>query len=251
MVLLRNNARHLKVILWLQMSVFDSLLNTVWQVARSEEDFLTEFAKLSCDVERAEKILDLPQLQDFCVTDGFSGKCETRSEELRLLGDKLYLQATASASVTEDAKRILQLYTSAIKLAPHGSMCLARSYGGRSHVLFYMGFIDLALEDVKRALKSQLPQADAIKLLSLAASCHQTNGTWDKAEESLKEALDKLRNSVLENNVKATITGKIVAQLKAINESKQRDKSKVRLKVREKCLTYGPELTLFSLANFC
>jgi tetratricopeptide (TPR) repeat protein len=211
------------------MSLFDSLLNTVWQVARSEEDFLTDFAKLSCDVERAEKILALPQLQDFCMTDGFSGKCETRSEEQRLLGDELYLEATASASVTDDAKRVLQLYTSAIKLAPQGTACLARSYGGRSQVLLYMGFIDLALEDVKRALKSQLPQQDAIKLLSLAASCHQQNCAWDQAEETLKEALEKLRNSELENNVKAAVTGKITAQLKMINDSKQRDKSKVRL----------------------
>ena len=222
------------------MSVFDSLLNTVWQIARTEEDFLTEFAKLSCDVERAEKVLALPQLQDFRVTDGFSGKCETRSEELRLLGDKLYLEATAtasaSASVTDDAKRVLQLYTSAIKLAPHGSMCLARSYGGRSQVLLYMGLIDLALEDLQRALKSQLPQQDAIKLLSLAATCHLQNCAWEQAEESLKEALDKLRNSELENNVKAVMTGKITAQLKLIRESKQRDKSKVRLKARHKYL---------------
>jgi len=210
------------------MSVFDSLLNAVWQIARTEEDFLTEFAKLSCDLERAEKILALPQLQDFRVTDGFSGKCETRSEELRLLGDNLYLEAAASASVTDDAKRVLQLYTSAIKLAPHGSMCLARSYGGRSQVLLNMGFIDLALEDMKRALKSQLPQQDAIKLLSLVAVCHQQNCAWDQAEESLKEAVEKLRNSELENNIKAAMSGKISAQLKIIKESRQRDKSKVR-----------------------
>lgn len=214
------------------MSVFDSLLNAVWQIARTEEDFLTEFAKLSCDLERAQKILAIPQLQDFRVTDGFSGKCETRSEELRLLGDKLYLEATASASVTDDAKRVLQLYTSAIKLAPHGSMCLARSYGGRSQVLLNMGFIDLALEDLKRALKSQLPQQDTIKLLSLAAACHQQNCAWDQAEESLKEAVEKLRDSELENNVKAAMTGKITAQLKIIKESRQRDKSKVRLNAR-------------------
>lgn len=220
------------------MSVFDSLLNTVWQIARTEEDFLTEFAKLSCDVERAEKILALPQLQDFRVTDGFSGKCETRSEELRLLGDKLYLEATAlvSTSVIDDAKRVLQLYTSAIKLAPHGSMCLARSYGGRSQVLLYMGVVDLALEDLKRALKSRLPLQDAIKLLSLAAACHQQNCAWEQAEKSLKEALDKLLNSELENNVKAEMTEKISAQLKIIKESKERDKSKVRLNATHKCL---------------
>jgi len=214
------------------MSVFDSLLNTVWQIARTEKDFLTEFAKLSCDLERAQKILAILQLQDFSVTDGFSGKCETRSEELRLLGDKLYLEATASASVTEDAKRVLQLYTSAIKLAPHGSMCLARSYGGRSQVLLNMGFIDLALEDLKRSLKSQLPQQDTIKLLSLEAACYQRNCAWDQAEESLKEAVEKLRDSDLENNVKAAMTGKITAQLKIIKESRQRDKSKVRLNAR-------------------
>lgn len=214
------------------MSVFDSLLNTVWQIARTEEDFLIEFAKLSCDLERAEKILALPQLQDFRVTDGFSGKCETRSEELGLLGDKLYLDATASASVTDDAKRVLQIYNSAIKLAPHGNMCLARSYSGRSQVLLHMGFIDLALEDMKRALKSQLPQQDAIKLLSLVAAYHQQNCAWDQAEESLKEALNKLRNSELENNVKAAMTGKITAQLKIIKESRKRDKSKVRLNAR-------------------
>jgi tetratricopeptide (TPR) repeat protein len=95
-----------------------------------------------------------------------------------------------------------------------------------------MGFIDLALEDLKRALKSQLPQQDAIKLLSLAAACHQQNCAWDQAEESLKEAVEKLRNSELENNVKAAMTGKITAQLKIIKESKQRDKSKVRLNAR-------------------
>jgi tetratricopeptide (TPR) repeat protein len=99
-----------------------------------------------------------------------------------------------------------------------------------------MGVIDLALEDLKRALKSQLPPQDAIKLLSLAAACHQQNCAWEQAEKSLKEALDKLRSSEMENNVKAEMTGKITAQLNIIKESKERDKLKVRLNARHKCL---------------
>jgi tetratricopeptide (TPR) repeat protein len=213
------------------MSVFDSLLSTVWQIARNEEDFLTTFARLTCDKERAEKVLALPQLKDFCVTDGFSGKCESRAEELRLMGDQLHLETASSTADSGDTatKQVLALYTSAIKLAPHGSMCLARSYKGRSQVLLRIGYTDLALEDAKRALGFQLPQQEAIKLLSLSAACYQENCTWDQAEKALQEALDKLRNSELENDVKASMTGEIISQLKTIDRIKQQDKSKVRL----------------------
>jgi tetratricopeptide (TPR) repeat protein len=209
------------------MSAFDSLLNTVWQVARNEEDFLTTFARLQCDKDRAETILALPQLQDFCVTDDFSGKCETRAEELRLLGDKCYLATTVSTSDPADVKPALELYTSAIKLAPHGSRSLAQSYYGRSQVLLRLGYTGLALEDAERALRFQLPQQDAIRLLIFTAFCHQQKRAWVQAEEALHEALNKLRNSELENNIKATITGEITAQLKTINESREEDKSKV------------------------
>jgi hypothetical protein len=44
--------------------------------------------------------------------------------------------------------------------------------------------------------------------------------------------VEKLRNSELENNVKAAMTGKITAQLKIIKENRQRDKPKVRLNAR-------------------
>jgi tetratricopeptide (TPR) repeat protein len=213
------------------MSIFDSLLNKVWQIARNEEDFMKTFARLTCDRERAEKVLALPQLQDFCVTDDFSGKCETRAEELRLRGDKLYLETAASTTDPADAtaKQALELYTSAIRLAPQGSMSLARSYKGRSQVLLRIGYTDLALQDAKRALGLKLPQDDSIKLLSLAASCHQQKCAWDQAENALQEALEKLRNSELENNVKAAMTGEIIPQLKTINQSKQQDKIKVGL----------------------
>jgi hypothetical protein len=40
----------------------------------------------------------------------------------------------------------------------------------------------------------------------------------------------------MENNVKAEMTGKITAQLNIIKESKERDKLKVRLYARNKCL---------------
>jgi tetratricopeptide (TPR) repeat protein len=231
------------------MSAFESLLNTVWQVARSEEDFLTTFARLRCDRQRAEKILALPQLQDFCVTDYFSGKCETRAEALRLLGDRCYLATAASTSDSADVKPALQLYTSAIKLAPHGSRSLAHSYYGRSQVLLRLGYTNLALEDAERALRLNLPQQDAIKLLVLIAICHQQNHAWVQAEELLHEALDKLRKSDLENNIKATMTGEIIGQLKTINGSKKEDKSKVRLQFRFKCLTYGPVKFMICLKN--
>jgi tetratricopeptide (TPR) repeat protein len=228
------------------MSAFESLLNIVWQIARSEEDFLTAFASLRCDRQRAQKILALPQLQDFCVTDDFSGKCETRAEALRLLGDRCYLANIASTS-DADVKPALELYTSAIKLAPHGSQSLGHSYYGRSEVLLRLGYTNLALEDAERALKFKLPQQDAIKLLVLTSICHQQNRAWVQAEESLHEALDKLRNSELENNIKATMTGEIIGQLKTINESKKEDKSKVRLQFRRKCLTYGPVMFMACL----
>jgi tetratricopeptide (TPR) repeat protein len=213
------------------MSVFDSLLSTVWQIARNEEDFLTTFSRLTSDRERAEKVLALPQLQDFCVTDGFSGKCEAGAEELRLRGDKLYLETAALATdpATTTAKQALELYNSAIKLAPQGSTGLAQSYKGRSQVLLLTGYADLALRDAKRALGFQLPEEDAIKLLSLSASCYQQKCAWDQARDVLKEALDKLRHSGLENNVKAVMTGDIISQLKAIERSKQDEKIKVRL----------------------
>lgn len=229
------------------MSAFESLLNTIRQVARSDEEFLTTFAKLRCDRQRAEKILAIPQLQDFCVTDDFSGKCETRAEALRLLGDRCYLAATASTSDSADVKPALELYTSAIKLAPHGSRSLAHSYYGRSQVLLRLGYTSLALEDAERALRLKLPQQDAIKLLVFTAICHQQNRAWVQAEESLHEALDKLRNSELENNIKATMTGDIISQLKTINESKKEDKSKVRLKFKRKYLTYGPAMFMTCL----
>ncbi|XP_021928622.1 SET and MYND domain-containing protein 4-like isoform X2 [Zootermopsis nevadensis] len=215
-----------------KMSIFDSLLDKVWQIARNEEDFLTAFARLTCDRERVAMILALPQLQDFCVTDGFSGKCETLAEELRLRGDKLNLETAASTidPAHATAKQALELYTSAIRVAPQGSMSLARSYKGRVQVLLRTGDTDLALRDVKRALGFQLPPEDAIKLLSLAASCHQHKRAWDQAEKVLQEALDKLRNSELENNVKASMTGEIISQLKTINHEKQQDNLKKKLK---------------------
>jgi tetratricopeptide (TPR) repeat protein len=211
------------------MSAFDSLLNIVWQVARDEEDFLTTFARLRSDRQRSEMILAIPQVRDFRVTNNFSGKCETRAEELRLLGDRCYLATTASTSESADVKPALELYTSAIKLAPHGSQSLACSYYGRSKALLRLGNANLALKDAEKALRFQLPQQDAIRLLVVTAMCHQQNCAWTQAEESLREALKKLRNSDLENNVKATITGEIIAQLKTINENKKEDKSKVRL----------------------
>jgi tetratricopeptide (TPR) repeat protein len=210
------------------MFAFDSVLKIVWQVARDEEDFLTTFARLRCDRQRAEKILALPQLRDFSVTTNFSGKCEARAEELRLLGDRCYLATAASTTDSADVKSALELYNSAIKLAPHGSQSLACSYYGRSQVLLRLGYTTLALKDAERALRFQLPQQDAVRLVVLTAMCHQQNCAWAQAEESLREALDKLRNSDLENNVKATITGEIIAQLKRINESKKEAKSKVR-----------------------
>jgi tetratricopeptide (TPR) repeat protein len=221
------------------MSTFDSLLSTVWEVARNEEDFLATFAKLTSDRERAEKVLALPQLKDFYVTDGFSGKCETRAEELRLGGDKLYVEIVASTTdqATAGAKKALELYTSAIRVAPQGSISLARSYKGRSQVLLRMGYTDLALEDARRALSFQLPQEDAIKLLSVAAACHQKKCAWDEAENALQKALQELRSSELENNVKAAMTGEISLQLKTINENKQQDKIKVGLIPNKRAFT--------------
>jgi tetratricopeptide (TPR) repeat protein len=210
------------------MSTFDSLLSTVWKVARDEKDFLATFAELRCDRQRSQKILTLPQLKDFHVTDNFSGKCETRAEELRLMGDKCYLATTVSTSDSANVKPALELYTSAIKLAPHESCSLGRSYYGRCQVLLRLGHTSLALEDADRALRLHLPQQDVVKLLVLTATCHQRNCAWAQAEKSLRHALDKLRSSDLENNVKATMAGEIIAQLKTINESKKEEKSKVR-----------------------
>ncbi|XP_069693150.1 SET and MYND domain-containing protein 4-like isoform X2 [Periplaneta americana] len=206
------------------MSLFDSLLNTVWQIARKEEDFLTTFARLTTDVKRVEKILSLAELKDFRVTDCFSGKYETRAEDLMLLGDRLDLETA------EKLQQALALYSSAIKLSPSESPSLARSYMGRAHALYRAGYADLAIEDARRALGPQLPQQDTIKLLCLIANCHQVSGKWNLAEDVLQQALETLTNSDIENDIKAALTGNIASQLKQVVQNKQQEKSKKKSK---------------------
>ncbi|PSN48982.1 hypothetical protein C0J52_03858 [Blattella germanica] len=187
------------------MAVFDALLSKVWQMARQEADFLTTFARLTDDRLRVEKILPLPDLESLQVTDAYSGKCETRAEDLLVLGD----------------------VAAAIRTAPPGTSTLAQSYYARSRNLLQAGNPDLALLDARRALALRLPQQDEIKLLCIVAACQQQRGAAKLAEQSFNEALDKLRKSDLQNDVKATLEGEIVPQLKKISVKKlQQQKAK-------------------------
>lgn len=206
------------------MSLFDSLVSKVWQVARQDDNFLPEFARLADDTKRVEKILALIEMEAVEVRDNFSGKCETRAEELRVQGNT----------------------NAALRSAPPSSAVLGRIYADRCQSLLQSNNPDLGLKDARRSLELPLSQQDIIRVHCLAASCHHQRGTHKLAEESLNEALNKLKSSDLQNDLKASMTGEIIQQLKKVKQKKQQQKPK---KVQESGpvlpeLTYGKNASI-------
>lgn len=187
------------------MSLFDDLLASVWKMARQNENFLAEFAKLEDDKKRIEKLLSVPEMRALKLANNFFGKSDDRAEEFRLKGDT----------------------NSAIKSASSSSQVLAHSYADRSRILLQSNKPELALKDAKRALEFALPLEDIVRIHCLTASCHYRIGLKKQAEEILDQALEKIKNSNLQNEIKAVLTKDIVQQLKMIREKKKHQEPKV------------------------
>ncbi|KAJ9595619.1 hypothetical protein L9F63_013195, partial [Diploptera punctata] len=187
------------------MSLFDSLVNKVWELARQDVDFLADFSRLTNDKARVEKILSLQEIRALKVLDNFNSKYEIRAEELRSQGN----------------------INTAVKYAPASSAVLGLIYIDRCQSLLQSNNTDLALDDARRALEHPISQQDAIRVQSFTAACHHQMGNHKLAENCLNDALNKLKISDLPNELKASMTGEIVEQLRKIKQKRRQQKPKI------------------------
>ena len=209
------------------------------------------FMKLRTDIERTEFLMRIPFVRDFEIKNKSGIKSVEKAVRYREEGNKLFQMDKCTEAVLfynkslsycphpsyEEFQKGIELtdqdklkevqFLDSVKNKDRGKSkrysskyeALSFSYANRSAALRKLNQFDDCLRDIARAAKFGYPKENFFKLWERKGKCYQGLKRYDMSAKCLRQALQSLKDSSLNEGQKAAKTAEIQSLLKELRNT--------------------------------
>ncbi|XP_071534895.1 SET and MYND domain-containing protein 4-like [Panulirus ornatus] len=184
------------------------------------DTIMKDFQELKTDLERVQYIAQMNEVQTLCVEENYSRKSEEDASNYEKVYDILIPNEASASKALEVMKKCV------MKTPAQNTTALAVRYMKRGWASLLLEQFDDARTDAKKSLSFHCPEELVWNSFEILGYCSARLHDYKAAESYFLTALENLRKSNITNEVKATVTGRVMTVFKTVKAKKNKKASK-------------------------
>ena len=189
----------------------------------------------------------MPELYEFTLNENYTGKNTEDAASFESVYNMLVSNETSAEKAHEMIMKSIQ------KTPLEDTKDLAIRYMKRAWSHLLLERFECAFVDAKKSQTYDVPNTTIWNSFEILGYCYARRKDYKNSEKQFLSAIEYLRNSGVSNELKATVTGRIMAVFKTVKTSKSKKPKDIEKEIITSVplpnISYGPHKTFENISS--